>query len=117
MAKPFLHCHHRFKNGKDHCYWSIAEKVRTRHGWVQRHLLYLGEINDSQRAAWTKVTEVFDPVRQQTRALALYPADRDAPDHATDYGVQVRLDQFELRRPRPCGAPAGWAAACGINCS
>jgi hypothetical protein len=49
MAKPFLHCHHRFKNGKDHCYWSIAEKVRTARGWVQRHILYLGEINDSQR--------------------------------------------------------------------
>ena len=63
MAKPYLHCHHRFKNGKDHCYWSIGEKVRTRQGWVQRHLLYLGEINDSQKAAWTKVTEVFDPVR------------------------------------------------------
>jgi hypothetical protein len=44
MAKPFLHCHHRFKNGKDHCYWSIAEKVRTARGWVQRHILYLGEI-------------------------------------------------------------------------
>ena len=59
MAKPYLHCHHRFKNGKDHCYWSITEKVRTSQGWVQRHLLYLGEINDSQRASWTKVTEVF----------------------------------------------------------
>ena len=44
MAKPYLHCHRRFKNGKDHCYWSIAEKVRTRLGWVQRHLLYVGEI-------------------------------------------------------------------------
>ena len=84
MAKPFLHCHHRFKNGKDHCYWSIAEKVRTRQGWVQRHLLYLGEINDSQKAAWTKVTEVFDPVGQQTRELALYPADREVPVHAVD---------------------------------
>jgi transposase len=104
MAKPYLHCHHRFKNGKDHCYWSIAEKVRTRRGWVQRPLLYLGEINDSQKAAWTKVTEVFDPVRQQTRELALYPAERAVPEHATDYGVQVRLDQFELRRPRQWGA-------------
>jgi hypothetical protein len=28
MAKPFLHCYHRFKNGKDHCYWSVAEKAR-----------------------------------------------------------------------------------------
>jgi hypothetical protein len=30
MGKPSLHCHHRFKKGKDHCSWSIAEKVRTR---------------------------------------------------------------------------------------
>jgi transposase len=76
---------------------------------VQRHLLYLGEINDSQKAAWTKVTEVFDPVRQQTRGLALYPADREVPVHAADYGVQVRLDQFELRRPRQWGA-------CWVGC-
>jgi len=109
MAKPFLHCHHRFKNGKDHCYWSIAEKVPTRRGWVQRHLLYLGEINDSQKAAWTKVTAVFDPGRGQTRELALYPANRAVPEHAADYGVQVRLDQFELRRPRQWGA-------CWVGC-
>lgn len=103
-AKPFLHCHHRFKNGKDHCYWSIAEKVRTHRGWVQRPVLYLGEINDSQKAAWTKVTEVFDPVGQQTQALALYPAGRAVPEHAADYGVQVRLAEFALRRPRQWGA-------------
>ncbi len=109
MAKPFLHCHRRFKNGKDHCYWSIAEKVRTRRGWVQRHLLYLGEINDSQKTAWTKVTEVFDASQQQTRELALYPADRAVPEHAADYGVQVRLDEFQLRRPRQWGA-------CWVGC-
>jgi transposase len=108
-AKPFLHCHHRFKNGKDHCYWSIAEKVRTHRGWVQRHLLYLGEINDSQKAAWTKVTEVFDPVGQQTQELALYPADRAVPEHAAHYGVQVRLAEFALRRPRQWGA-------CWVGC-
>jgi len=103
MAKPFLQCHHRFKNGKDHCYWSIAEKVRTRRGWVQRHLLYLGEINDSQKAAWTKTVDVFDVSRQQTQELALYPADRVIPEHAAEYGVQVRLGEFELRRPRQWG--------------
>jgi transposase len=109
MAKPFLHCHRRFKNGKDHCYWSIAEKVRTARGWVQRPILYLGEINDSQREAWTKVTDVFDTVREQTRPLALYPADRAVPDHASEYGVQVRLSEFELRRPRQWGA-------CWVGC-
>ena len=109
MARPFLQCHHRFKNGKDHCYWSIAEKVRTHRGWVQRHLLYLGEVNDSQKAAWTKVVNVFDAAQQQTRELALYPADRAVPEHAAEYAVQVRLSEFELRRPRPWGA-------CWVGC-
>jgi transposase len=109
MAKPFLHCHHRFKNGKDHCYWSIAEKVRTSRGWVQRHILYLGEINDSQKAAWTKVTDVFDTGLQQTQELALYPAGRTVPEHAVQYGVQVCLDQFQLKRPRQWGA-------CWVGC-
>jgi len=104
MARPFLHCHRRFKNGKDHCYWSISEKVRTQRGWTQRHLLYLGEINDSQKEAWTKLTEVFDAEREGTLALALYPADRAVPAHAENFGVQVRLDQFALRRPRQWGA-------------
>jgi transposase len=109
MGKPFLQCHRRFKNGKDHCYWSIGEKVRTHRGWVQRHLLYLGEINDSQRASWTKTVEVFDAARQQNRELALYPADRAVPEHAAEYGVQVRLSEFELRRPRQWGA-------CWVGC-
>jgi hypothetical protein len=91
MGKPFLHCHHRFKNGKDNCYWSIAEKVRTSRGWVQRHVLYLGEIDDRQRQSWTKVIEVFDPVRQQTEELALYPDSRPIPDHALEYGVQANM--------------------------
>ena len=89
MPKPFLQCHRRFKNRKDHCYWSIAEKVRTSRGWVQRHLLYLGEINDSQKEAWTKVINVFDPLSQQTTELALYPAGRSIPEHASSYGVNV----------------------------
>jgi transposase len=76
---------------------------------VQRHLLYLGEINDSQKAAWTKVIDVFDATQQQTRELALYPADRDVPEHAMEYGVQVRLSEFELRRPRQWGA-------CWVGC-
>jgi len=109
MAKPFLVCHSRFKNGKDHRYWSIAEKMRTHRGWVQRHLLYLGEINDSQKASWTKMVDVFDTTQQQTRELALYSADREVPEHAAEYGVQVRLSEFELRRPRQWGA-------CWVGC-
>lgn len=109
MAKPFLQCHRRFKNGKDHCYWSIAEKVRTHRGWVQRQLLYLGEINDSQKASWTKQIDVFDVQEQQSKELALYRAERAVPEHALEYGVQVRLSEFVLRRPRQWGA-------CWVGC-
>jgi transposase len=109
MGKPFLHCHHRFKNGKDHCYWGIAEKVRTAAGkWVQRPILYLGEINDSQKAAWTKTVEVFDTATQQSAELALYPAEQAIPAHVAS-GVRVRLDQFTLHRPRQWGA-------CWVGC-
>jgi transposase len=109
MGKPYLRCHRRFKNGKDHHYWSIAEKVRTSRGWVQRPILYLGEINDSQREAWTKVIDIFDEPENQSRQLALYPAQKTIPDHARDFGVGVRLSEFVLRRPRQWGAC--WAAS------
>jgi hypothetical protein len=103
MATAFLHVHRRRKNGKEHCYWSIAEKVRVSRGrWVQRQLLYLGEINDSQKAAWTKLIEVFDTAADQTAELALYPADREVPSHAAEYGVQVCLKEFRLCS-RICG--------------
>jgi len=72
-------------------------------------LLYLGEINDSQKEAWTKLTEVFDTQSDLTRPLALYASDRDVPEHAAQYGVQVRLKEFELRRPRQWGA-------CWVGC-
>lgn len=104
MGKAFLHCHRRCKNGKDHCYWSIAEKVRTARGpWVQRQLLYLGEINDSQKAAWTKTISVFDTDRQAATQLTLFPATHTVPAHLGD-AVQVRLSEFTLHRPRQWGA-------------
>lgn len=110
MASAFLRCHRRLKNGKEHSYWSIVENVRVAAGrWVQRHLLYLGEINDSQKEAWTRLIEVFDHERNRTVELALYPAQRALPAHAAAYGVQVRLSEFELRRPRQWGA-------CWVGC-
>ena len=116
-AKPFLHCHHRFKNGKDHCYWSIAEKVRTHRGWVQRPLLYLGEINDSQKAAWTKVTEVFDPVRPADPPVGVVSGGSGGARsrHAI---MACKFGWASLScGVRGNGARAGWAAGCGINCS
>ena len=45
----FLRSHERKKNGKLHRYFSIVESRRLAGGKiVQRQVLYLGEINDSQ---------------------------------------------------------------------
>jgi transposase len=101
----YLKCHRRFKDGKEHRYWSIAEKRRlSRDRVVDRHVLYLGEINDSQREAWLKSIEAFDESHQEQRRLALFPSDQQIPDHAREFGVQVRLSQFRLHRPRQWGA-------------
>ncbi len=44
----FVRCKKRFKDGKEHRYWSVEENCRVRGGRVdQRQVLYLGEINDS----------------------------------------------------------------------
>ncbi len=101
----YLKCHPRFKDGKEHRYWSIAEKRRLSDGRVvDRHVLYLGEINDSQREAWLKSIEAFDEAHQEQRRLALFPADREIPAHASGIGVHVRLSEFRLHRPRQWGA-------------
>ena len=51
----FLRCHQRKKDGKEHRYYSVEESRRLQSGKVvQRRVLYLGEINDSQQAAWRK---------------------------------------------------------------
>ena len=45
----FLRCKVRRKDGKQHRYWSVVENTWTARGRVvQRHVLYLGEINDTQ---------------------------------------------------------------------
>lgn len=100
----YLKCNRRNKDGKEHRYWSIVESRRCGGGRVvQRAVMYLGEINDSQRQEWCRVIEGFDETHERTLPLALFPSDREVPGHAAGYGVQVRLDQMELHRPRQWG--------------
>ena len=68
----FLRCSTRKKNGKQHRYWSIVENKRCAGDRiVQRHVLYLGEINEQQHAAWEKTIEIFEHGQQQPRTVAL----------------------------------------------
>jgi hypothetical protein len=100
----FLRHKVRRKDGKEHRYWSIVENRRVSGGrTVQRHVLYLGEINDSQRAAWCRTIEAFDEDGQQARQIALFPEDRQAPALNCDV-VHVRLGGLRLHRPRQWGA-------------
>jgi len=100
----FLRYTQRKKSGKLHRYWSIAENHRGEgKRVVQRQVLYLGEINDSQQAAWCRSIEVFESGTGRWRQVALFPEDREAPELAHEV-VHVRLDQLQLRRPRQWGA-------------
>ena len=69
----FLRANRRFKDGKAHRYFSVVESRRLATGRVvQRAVLYLGEINDSQEASWRKSLEVFDEARQSSITLACF---------------------------------------------
>ena len=101
----YLRFTRRKKDGKEHRYWSVVESRRCAGGRVvQKPLLYLGEINDSQHAAWCRVIEGFDEDSRRSRQLALFPAERALPDYAREYGVQVQLGAMRLERPRQWGA-------------
>jgi len=99
----FLRAKVRKKDGKQHRYFSVVENRRVaQNHTVQRTVLYLGEINDSQEATWRKTLQVFDETHQQYTALSLFPEDREIPAASSD-SIQVRLSEMELRRPRAFG--------------
>ena len=88
------------KNGKEHRYYSLVENRRVAGGRVvQRHALYLGEINDSQQEAWRKTIEIFEEGQVRPRTVALFPEDR-CGQLADPEIVRIRLRQLSLHRPR-----------------
>jgi len=100
----FLRSTNRNKDGKDHRYFSVVENRRLPGDkTVQRTVLYLGEINDQQQAAWRKTLDVFDEDEQRYTAMSLFPDDREIPADVLD-SVSVKLSGLELRRPRVFGS-------------
>jgi len=100
----FLRYTTRKKNGKEHRYYSLVENKRVASGRVvQRHALYLGEINDSQQEAWRKTIEIFEEGKARPRTVALFPAERTDVVEDADI-VRIRLSQLSLHRPRQWGA-------------
>ena len=105
----FVRCKTRRKDGKEHRYWSVVENVRVRGGRVvQRQVLYLGEINDSQRAAWCRTIEVLEG-KSGSRQMALFPEGREAPALNCEV-VRVQVQDVEVHAPRQWGAC--WLTLC-----
>jgi len=100
----FLRCTTRKKNGKEHRYWNLVENRRVAGGQVvQRQVLYLGEINDSQQEVWRKSIEVFEDGRSAPRTVALFAEDQRAPVD-DEQVIQVRLKDLTVRHARQWGA-------------
>ncbi len=108
-----LKCNKRRKDGKVHRYWSVMESYRLANGKsAKRQVLYLGEINDSQKLAWRKTISVIDSDGKDSntaRQVALFPGDRELPERPGSGSVEidhlkVDLGAMELRRPRQWGA-------------
>jgi transposase len=101
----FLRQKIRRKDGKEHRTFSVVENKRVAGGRVvQRHVLYLGEINDSQELAWRKSIEVLEEGAVRRRTLSLFPEDRCEGLVSDASIVRLRLSQMRLRRPRQWGA-------------
>jgi transposase len=107
----FLRCSTRKKNGKEHRYWSIVENKRVRGGRVvQRHVLYLGEINGIQQDAWQQSIEIFEDGEPHPKTMALLPEAEwnEARQSEQNPGgakvVRIRPSEMELCRARQWGA-------------
>src|ERR1700683_5739184 len=93
LLRLFLRGTNRRKDGKDHRYSTVVENRRLPGGkTAQRTVLYLGEINDQQQAAWRRTLDVFDEADQRFTSMSLFPDDREVAADAID-SVQVRLSE------------------------
>ncbi len=104
-ATMFLRQKIRKKDGKRHRYFSVVENKRVAGGRVvQKHVLHLGEINDSQELAWRRSIEVLDEEADRPKTLALFPEDRCEGIVPDDSIVRLKLSQLRLCRPRQWSA-------------
>jgi len=103
----FLRCNKRRKDGKEHLYWTIVENRRLADNRIlQRPVLYLGELNGIQEAAWRKSVQLFTDDAQPPQQASLFPeqfAPLPNPGDSVPI-VSLRLCQMRLVRPRQWGA-------------
>lgn len=103
----FLRCKKRLKDGKEHLYWSIVENRRVSGGRVvQRHVLYLGELNGRQEASWQRCIDLFCcEGAERSRQVALFPEEHLPQESGREIeSIGIRLSEMRLLKPRQWGA-------------
>ena len=102
----FLKEHQRFKDGKNHHYYSLCETIRTERGPRHRRVCYLGEIHSEGAKHWEKTIEVMN-ARKEIQQLSLFT---EKSSVAEEEGVaKIRLGGIRWERPRDFGEIyCGW---------
>lgn len=99
----YLKANRRYKDGKQHIYYTLNESLRVnRRRVIQRCVLHLGELNTTQVERWQRTIETIqeDGQRHQLRLFT----DREGQAPEADDVVEVILSSLVLRRPRQFGA-------------
>lgn len=99
----YLKRHKRKKNGKCNTYYSIAEKRKVSGGrHVEKVVLYLGEISDSQKKAWQRSIEVINEDNKPVQKT-LFAFDEDNQSYHDVDTIPINLSKMKLERPRSFG--------------
>jgi transposase len=99
----YLKTHKREKNGKVNEYYSIVEKRKVANGhYVQKTVLYLGEISDSQKKSWNKSIEVLNEQNKPVHKTLFALHDDDDICENID-AIALRLSEIKLEKPRAFG--------------
>lgn len=100
----FFRSTNRKKDGKEHRYWSVVENRRVSgEKVIQPQVLYLGEINDTQRESWRQTIEVLENGQSTARTISLFPENRLVEINSESV-VHIRINDVELCRSRQWGA-------------
>ena len=99
----YLKTHTRKKNGKYHEYYSIVEKRKISGGrYVQKRVLHLGEISDSQKKAWQKSMQILNEENKPVYK-SLFAVDEATQTYHDVDTIPVRLSKMKLSKPRAFG--------------
>jgi len=99
----YLKTHKRKKNGKVNEYYSIVEKRKvTNERYVQKMVLYLGEISDSQKKSWYKSIKVLNEQNQPVHKT-LFALHDDEDNCENIDAIPLRLSEIKLEKPRAFG--------------